>query len=164
MIKREPMLCFVVAKRRILSRNRIKIETSKEEPLALKIEAEAFFSLSFDNDSFAIYTVHYIPYIIPTMESKRCNFLHRQSSDKGFSRRKRDALPHFALVNRIHPRAFGTIEFRSEFRQIRERSYHSVFRWTMSVFLDLKGYRLGHYGGTPNLRTNVIIPFTFAVR
>ena len=107
---------FVVAKRRILSRNRIKIETSKEEPLALKIEAEAFFSLSFDNDSFAIYTVHYIPYIIPTMESNRCNFLHRQSSDKGFSRRKRDALPHFALVNRIHPRAFGTIEFRSEFR------------------------------------------------
>lgn len=113
---RTDALLFVVAKRRILSRNRIKIETSKEEPLALKIEAEAFFSLSFDNDSFAIYTVHYIPYIIPTMKSKRCNFLHRQSSDKGFSRRKRDALPHFALVNRIHPRAFGTIEFRSEFR------------------------------------------------
>lgn len=32
----------------------------------------------------------------------------------------------------------------------------------MGVFLDLKGYRLGHYGGTPNLRTNTFtIPFTF---
>lgn len=59
-----------------LSRNRIKIETSKEEPLALKIEAEAFFYLfacfSFDNDSFTIYiyiyrTLHHMG--IETMQS-----------------------------------------------------------------------------------------------
>lgn len=60
-------------------------------------------------------------------------------------------LPHFALVNGIHPRAFRTVELRGEFGQIRERTYHPVLRRTMGVLLDLKGYLLGRHGWAPHL-------------
>lgn len=73
-----------------LSRNRIKIETSKEEPLALKIEAEAFFLFVclfqfWQRLVHDIYIYIYIPYITSYGDRNDAIVFH---IDNGFSRGK----------------------------------------------------------------------------
>jgi len=66
-------------------------------------------------------------------------------------RDKQKALPHFALMYRIHFRVLRAVKFRREFWQIRKWSYHPVSWRTVSIFLDLKNLRFRRYGGAPNL-------------
>lgn len=60
-------------------------------------------------------------------------------------------LPYFALVNRIHPRASGTVEFGGELVEIRQGPDDPELGRTMGVLFYLKADRLGRYGRTPDL-------------
>lgn len=82
---------------------RIKMKTSKEETVALQTEAREVST--FTTTRFRD---------ISAMK------LNNTSSTLTQTIQRYDALPHFAFVNRIHSRFFGTVEFRCELRQIRE--------------------------------------------
>lgn len=69
------------------------------------------------------------------------------------SEKKYEALPHFALMNRVHLRVLRAVEFHREFWQVRKWSYHSVSRRTVRILLDLESHCFGRYSGAPNLRT-----------
>lgn len=69
------------------------------------------------------------------------------------SENKYEALPHFALMNRVHLRVLRAVEFHREFWQVRKWSYHSVSRRTVRILLDLESHCFGRYSGAPNLRT-----------
>lgn len=82
---------------------RIKMKTSKEETVAPRTEAREVST--FTTTRFRD---------IPAMR------LNNTSSTLTQTIQRDDALPHFAFMNRIHSRFFGTVEFRCELRQVRE--------------------------------------------